>query len=71
MDFCCIEARLVVEADGGQHVAAEAYDTWRSKCLERAGYRVVRFWSNEVLLETDAVVLRIMQVLQNIDSGPQ
>ena len=71
VDFCCVEARLVVEVDGGQHMDAETYDTWRTKCLECAGYRVVRFWSHDVLLETDAVVLRIMQVLQDIDPGPQ
>jgi len=48
-DFACFERRLVVELDGGQHADAEHYDDGRVKSIQRQGYRVLRFWNNEVL----------------------
>ncbi|MBK6394605.1 MAG: endonuclease domain-containing protein, partial [Betaproteobacteria bacterium] len=53
-DFACIERRLVVELDGGQHVERAAYDCRRTEWLRLAGWRVARFWDNEVLKEMDA-----------------
>ena len=62
-DFACLEARLIVELDGGQHVEAAAYDADRTRFLEQQGFRVLRFWNNEVLMQTDAVRERILQAL--------
>jgi primosomal protein N' (replication factor Y) len=53
--FACVELRLVVEADGGQH-AESAYDEWRTAVLAMEGWRVVRFWNNDVLNNTDTVI---------------
>ena len=53
-DFACVEAALVVELDGGQH--DETHDAVRTRHLHEAGYRVLRFWDNDVLRDTDAVL---------------
>jgi very-short-patch-repair endonuclease len=64
-DFACPAARLVVELDGGGHGTdeAEARDATRSRALELAGYRVIRFWNHEVFEDTDNVVERIWNEL--------
>jgi very-short-patch-repair endonuclease len=49
VDFLCIDARLVVELDGGQHAEAVAQDAERTKFLESLGYMVIRFWNDEVM----------------------
>lgn len=58
VDFCCLEEMLIVEVDGGQHSVEEikARDERRTEWLEQEGYRVFRFWNNQVLAETEAVV---------------
>ena len=57
-DFCCLEHRLAIEVDGGQHFeqAAICYDEARTRFLGERGVRVLRFTSLEVLNETEAVV---------------
>ncbi len=55
VDFVCIEAALVIEVDGGQHGERQAQDAARTAWLNRQGYRVLRFWNNEVLNDIDAV----------------
>jgi very-short-patch-repair endonuclease len=57
VDFVCLDARMVVEIDGGQHNEEEdiAYDQRRSQWLEKAGFRVMRFWNQEVLNELESV----------------
>ena len=62
-DFCCVEHQLIVELDGGQHGEQQAYDARRTQMLERAGFKVLRFWSDEVLLRTGDVLEAIVQVL--------
>lgn len=47
-DFVCLEKRLIVEVDGGQHQEAAAYDARRDEYLRVRGYQVLRFWNNEV-----------------------
>jgi len=69
-DFACLEARLIVELDGGQHAEALAYDERRTRFLEAQGYRVLRFWNNEVLKQTDAVRERILLALQKYTPHP-
>src|SRR5436190_4896001 len=55
-DFASHGARLAIEVDGGQHCEALDYDAARTKFLEGEGYRVLRFWNNEVLENLDGVL---------------
>jgi very-short-patch-repair endonuclease len=64
VDFCAVDPKLIVEVDGGQHAAQEARDADRTACLERSGYRVLRFWNTEVLGNAEGVVERIAQELE-------
>jgi very-short-patch-repair endonuclease len=60
-DFCCIEHQLIIEVDGGQHDEEEEYDRKRTAYLQKCGYRVVRFWNNEVLGELAGVLETIAE----------
>lgn len=62
-DFTCIECRLVIELDGGQHTDRADYDAARDAFLQRRGYRVLRYWNNQVLQETEAVLEDILRHL--------
>ncbi len=55
VDFACMEKKLVIEIDGGQHADGTQYDVQRNFWLESVGYRVMRFWNNEVLIDADTV----------------
>ena len=48
VDFVSIKKKLVIELDGSQHLEQEAYDIERTRYLESQGYKVVRFWNNQV-----------------------
>ena len=63
VDFFCPEAKLISEVDGGQHASQEAHDDKRTCWLEARGYRVLRFWNNDMLGNTDGVVLTIRDAL--------
>jgi very-short-patch-repair endonuclease len=63
-DFACIERGLVIELDGGQHADRVAADAERTRFLNGQGFRVVRFWNDEVLRETDAVLEAIVGALR-------
>lgn len=54
---------LVVEVDGGQHADAVAYDAARTGKLEARGFRVLRFWNDDVLMRTEAVLEVIWRAL--------
>lgn len=54
-DFVCHEARLIVEIDGSQHARLLPREGARSEFLENEGYRILRFWNNEVLANLDGV----------------
>jgi very-short-patch-repair endonuclease len=54
-DFICHDARLIIEIDGSQHDAALPDEAERTRFLEREGYRVLRFWNNEVLTNLEGV----------------
>ena len=62
-DFACVEARLVIEADGGQHGSNEEYDRQRSAAFAKEGFRTLRFWNNEILGNVDGVLLAIQEAL--------
>lgn len=63
VDFVCLERRLVVELDGGQHAEAVAYDAARMAYLEILRYRVLRFWNNDALDNTEEVLAVILDML--------
>ncbi len=62
-DFYCAEMKLVVEADGSQHAEQMAYDAARTEFFTRQGFRVMRFWNNDVLQNLDGVLTMIREVL--------
>ena len=59
VDFCCAEAKLVVELDGSIHRAQREWDVERTAILEARGYRVIRFWNEVVIGEIDVVLSEI------------
>ena len=71
VDFVCLERRLVVEVDGGQHGEADqiAHDMRRTRWLENEGYRVVRAWTTEVFENLNGVVESIRAELQRTRNG--
>jgi very-short-patch-repair endonuclease len=71
LDFVCMEKRLIVEVDGGQHLE-NSRDKERDRRLQEAGFRILRFWNNQVLQETDAVVEVIFAALErdSLDATP-
>jgi very-short-patch-repair endonuclease len=62
VDFACRDAKLIVEVDGGQH-ADSSKDAERTAFLNELGYRVMRFWNNEVLSNTDGILEMIVAAL--------
>jgi BirA family biotin operon repressor/biotin-[acetyl-CoA-carboxylase] ligase len=56
MDFVCHEKRIVIEVDGGQHSTERERDSERDKWLTGQGYKVLRFWNNEVLANISGVL---------------
>jgi very-short-patch-repair endonuclease len=69
LDFVCLEAKLVIEVDGGQHNES-TQDLVRDQVLENAGFRVMRFWNNQVLNEIESVVESIWLELEKINPSP-
>ena len=63
VDFVCLEQKLVVELDGGQHLESVEYDKERSSYLNDMGLTVARFWNNQVLAEMDGVKEAILLAL--------
>lgn len=63
-DFACFARRLVVELDGGRHGIAIARDAARTRAIERHGFRVVRFWNNDVLANPEGVLMMIVEALE-------
>ena len=69
-DLTCFAARLVIEIDGGQHAEAGEYDRVRTRFIEGQGYRVLRFWNNDVSDNVGGVVETIAQALSPSPSQP-
>ena len=65
VDFACVEARLIVEADGGQHARPDDLDV-RDRELRRIGWRILRFWNNEILTNREGVLLAIAEALGSL-----
>jgi very-short-patch-repair endonuclease len=70
LDFVCLENKLVIEVDGKQHGQQVGYDKNRTHELQMAGFRVLRFWDNEVLKEMESVKEKIWMVVQELQSHP-
>ncbi|TLY23331.1 MAG: DUF559 domain-containing protein [Nitrospirae bacterium] len=64
VDFFCPEQRLVIELDGGHHTLQRETDQRRTDFLTKADFRVLRFWDNEVLANTEAVLQQIADELK-------
>ena len=56
VDFACLTPKIIIEVDGSQHADDLHYDEQRTKWLESLGYRVLRYWNNEVLNDLDTVL---------------
>ncbi|MFL6652895.1 MAG: endonuclease domain-containing protein [Sulfurifustaceae bacterium] len=63
-DFACLEARLVIELDGGQHEERKAYDARRDARIAAHGLKVLRFWDDDVFRTLDAVLDEIWRALE-------
>ena len=63
VDFACTKHHVVVEADGGQH-AENQRDEQRTARIEAQGWRVLRFWNNDILSNTEGVILTILRELE-------
>jgi very-short-patch-repair endonuclease len=69
VDFVCFEQKLVVEIDGGQH-AQNSEDVLRDAKLIKMGFRVLRFWNNDVMNNLDGVLTVILEQLQTATPLP-
>ncbi len=67
-DFVSRGAKLVIEVDGGQHDWQADANAARTRYIEAKGYRVIRFWNNDVLERTEGVVMEIERVLADMPS---
>jgi len=77
VDFICLEEKLIIELDGGQHTESLEYNHERDAWLRSEGYTVLRFWNNELMNETEGVLERIRLALsskvassQTLSPGP-
>ena len=70
VDFICLEKKLIIELDGGQHANQIRYDSQRTTILESLGYTVIRFWDNEVLTKTQNILEAIHKILIDNPSPP-
>lgn len=64
-DFCSPKEKLIIELDGSQHLEQEEYDSERTEYQESQGYKVIRFWNNDVLNNIEGVILAIIRALED------
>jgi very-short-patch-repair endonuclease len=64
VDFVCYEARLIIELDGSQHADDQVYDSRRDAELERRGFRILRFWNGDLIVNRDSVLDTIAITLE-------
>ena len=68
VDFVCPEAKLVIEIDGGQHNFPEnvKFDEVRTRYLNELGYKVIRFWNNEIYENIDGVLSKLLEEIKQV-----
>jgi very-short-patch-repair endonuclease len=66
VDFVCLDKRLIVELDGGQHAERSDDDANRDAWLSKQGFTVLRFWNNDVLKHVEGVTERIFELLKRL-----
>lgn len=66
VDFCAPRKKLILEVDGSQHIEQAEYDAERTTFLESKGYRLLRFWNNEVMKDIDSVLDAIVSALDDL-----
>jgi very-short-patch-repair endonuclease len=69
-DFESIEAKLVIEVDGGQHDVRQTEDAARAAAMKTIGYRTIRFWNHDVLQNIDGVLMTIQAALPSPSHRP-
>lgn len=70
-DFCAPRRKLIVELDGSQHLEQDEYDAERTAFFESKGYRVLRFWNNDVTNNLESVLTVIWDTLQEQEAKTQ
>jgi len=71
VDFIAAEKKLVIELDGGQHATNKAHDEVKDQYIKSEKFRVLRFWNNEVLQNTEGVLERIRQEILKDTPSPR
>jgi very-short-patch-repair endonuclease len=69
VDFCAPRKKLIIELDGSQHLEQKEYDDERTRYFEARGYRVLRFWNNDVMNRIDDVLKAIGNELNGEEAG--
>ena len=70
VDFCCLEKKLIIELDGGQHSESQEYDLERDRNLALLGYTVLRFWNSDLQNNVDGVLEKIRVSLADLTRPP-
>ena len=63
--MCAPRKKLIIELDGSQHLEQEEYDEERTKYLASLGYKVIRFWNNDVMKNIEGVILAIIHAMED------
>jgi very-short-patch-repair endonuclease len=69
VDFCCLDLKLVIELDGSQHIDNAQADLTRTQTLAQRGFKVIRFWNNEVIENIEGVLEKIYFVILDVGKG--
>lgn len=70
-DFVCHSLKIIIELDGSQYMSNQVYDEQRTLFLESQGFRVIRFWNNDVLNKTSSVLDSIALVISKKENKPR
>lgn len=65
VDFVCFSSKVIIELDGSQHFEHQEYDEERTRFLNLQGFKVLRFWNNEVYASLESVLDSIFYAVEN------